>query len=86
MRASRRSRRPPRKKKDNLLLLGLLLFLVDAVAYLCVAALVAIDQLGDAARTVWPEAAAIEPGKDEEYSGRIVQRLRAKLSPSSTDE
>jgi uncharacterized sulfatase len=50
------------------------------------AALVAIDQLGDAARTVWPEAAAIEPGKDEEYSGRIVQRLRAKLSPSSTDE
>ena len=50
------------------------------------AALVAIDQLGDAARTVWPEAAAIEPGKDEEYPRRIVERLRTKLSPSSTDE
>ena len=50
------------------------------------AALVAIDHLGDAARTVWPEAAAIEPGKDEEYPRRIVQRLRTKLSPSSTDE
>ena len=42
MRASRRSRRPPRKKKDNPLLLGLLQFLVDAVAYLCVSILVAI--------------------------------------------
>jgi uncharacterized sulfatase len=48
------------------------------------AALIAIDQLGDAARTVWPEAAAIEPGKDEEYSRRLVQRLRTKLAPSST--
>ena len=50
------------------------------------AALIAIDELGDAARTVWPEAAAIEPGKDEEYPRRIVERLRTKLSPSSTDE
>ena len=45
-----------------------------------VAALIAIDQLGDAARTVWPEAAAIEPGQDEEYSRRLVARLRTKLA------
>jgi arylsulfatase A-like enzyme len=44
------------------------------------AALIAIDQLGDAARTVWPEAAAIEPGKDEEYPRRLVERLRTKLA------
>jgi hypothetical protein len=44
------------------------------------AALIAIDQLGDAARTVWPEAAAIEPGQDEEYSRRLVERLRTKLA------
>jgi len=48
------------------------------------AALIAIDQLGDAARTVWPEAAAIEPGEDEEYARRLVQRLRTKLPSSST--
>ena len=48
------------------------------------AALIAIDQLGDAARPVWPEAAAIEPGKDEEYARRIVELLRTKLPPSST--
>ena len=44
------------------------------------AALITIDQLGDAARTVWPEAAAIEPGKDEEYPRRLVERLRTKLA------
>jgi len=48
------------------------------------AALVAIDQLGDAARAVWPAAAAIEPSKDEEYARRLVERLRTKLPPSST--
>ena len=42
--------------------------------------IIAIDQLGDAARTVWPEAAAIEPGKDEEYPRRLVERLRSKLA------
>jgi hypothetical protein len=29
---------------------------------------------------VWPEAAAIEPGKDEEYPRRLVERLRTKLA------
>jgi len=48
------------------------------------AALITIDQLGDAARTVWPEAAAIEPEKDEEYARRLVQRLRTKLPPAAT--
>jgi uncharacterized sulfatase len=48
------------------------------------AALIAIDQLGDAARTVWPEVAAIEPEKDEEYARRLVQRLRTKLPPTAT--
>jgi len=50
------------------------------------AALIVIEQPGDAARPVWPEAAGIEPGKDEEYSRRLVERLRTKLAPSSTDE
>jgi hypothetical protein len=45
-----------------------------------VAALIAIDQLGDAARTVWPEAAAIEVRPDEEYSRRLVDRLRTKIA------
>jgi hypothetical protein len=48
------------------------------------AALIAIDQLGDAARSVWPAAAAIEPGKDEEYARRLVQSLRTKLPPTAT--
>ena len=43
-------------------------------------ALVTIDQLGDASRPVWPDAAAIEPGKDEEYMRRTVEHIRAKLS------
>jgi hypothetical protein len=48
------------------------------------AALIAIDQLGDAARSVWPAAAAIEAGKNEEYAQRLVQRLRTKLPPTAT--
>jgi len=44
------------------------------------AALIAIDQLGDASRPVWPEAAAIQPGQDEEYSLRLVERVRTKLA------
>ena len=50
------------------------------VSEIRLAALIAIDQLGDAARTLWPEAAAIEPGKDEEYPRRLVERLRTKLA------
>jgi hypothetical protein len=48
------------------------------------AALIAIDQLGDASQTVWPDAAAREPGKDEEYARRIVKRLRTKRPSSAT--
>ncbi len=43
-------------------------------------ALVTIDQLGDVSRSVWPDAAAIEPGKYEEYSRRTVEYIRAKLA------
>lgn len=42
-------------------------------------ALVAIDQAGDAARSLWPEAAALDLSKDEEYSGRTVMRIRKRL-------
>jgi N-sulfoglucosamine sulfohydrolase len=43
------------------------------------AALVAIDDLGEAARPLWGEAAALDLGKDEEYSRRTVERIRAKV-------
>ncbi len=42
-------------------------------------ALVAIDQAGDSARSLWPEAAALELSKDEEYSARTVMRIRKRL-------
>lgn len=42
-------------------------------------ALVAIDQAGDVARPLWPEAAALDLGKDEEYSARTVTRIRQRL-------
>lgn len=49
------------------------------------AALIAIDQLGDAARSVWPKAAAIElEEKDEQDTRRLVERLRTKLPPPAT--
>jgi uncharacterized sulfatase len=44
-----------------------------------VAALVAIDDLGEATRQLWPAAAALELDKSEEYSRRTVERLRAKV-------
>jgi len=44
-----------------------------------VAALVAIDDLGEAARPLWGAAAALDLGKDEEYSRRTVERIRAKV-------
>ena len=43
-------------------------------------ALIAIDQLGAASRPVWPDAAAVEVGADEEYARRLVERLRSKLA------
>ena len=42
-------------------------------------ALVAIDQAGEAARSLWPEAAALELSKDEDYSARTVMRIRKRL-------
>jgi len=42
-------------------------------------ALVAIDQSGEVARPLWPEAATLELGKDEEYSSRTVMRIRKRL-------
>ena len=42
-------------------------------------ALVGIDQLGEAARPLWSAAAALELGKDEEYSRRTVERIRRRL-------
>ena len=46
-------------------------------------ALVAIDELGDATRALWPAAAALDPGKDEEYSRRMVERIRRRLQPGA---
>lgn len=42
-------------------------------------ALVAVDQAGEAARLLWPQAANLELGKDEEYSARTVMRIRKRL-------
>jgi uncharacterized sulfatase len=42
-------------------------------------ALVAVDHLGDAARPLWAAAAALDLGKDEEYSRRTVERIRKRL-------
>jgi len=42
-------------------------------------ALVGIDQLGEAARPLWSAAAALDLGKDEEYSRRTVERIRKRL-------
>ena len=44
-----------------------------------VATLVSIDDLGEVARPLWPAAAALELGKDEEYSRRTVERIRQKV-------
>ena len=44
------------------------------------AALVAIDDLGTATRPLWPAAAALDFGQDEEYSRRTVERIRRRLA------
>ncbi|MGI9176650.1 MAG: sulfatase-like hydrolase/transferase [Pirellulales bacterium] len=44
------------------------------------AALVAIDEIGDAGRSLWNAAAALPFGKDEEYARRTVERIRGKLA------
>ncbi|MFM7243538.1 MAG: sulfatase [Planctomycetaceae bacterium] len=44
-----------------------------------VAALVAIDDLGEATRPLWPAAAALDLDKGEEYSRRTVERIRQKV-------
>ncbi len=46
-------------------------------------ALVAIDQLGEASRPLWKAAATLDLGKDEEYSRRMVERIRARLEASA---
>lgn len=43
-----------------------------------VAALVAIDDLGEITAPLWPAAAALDLGKDEEYSRRTVERIRRR--------
>ena len=43
------------------------------------AALVTIDEVGPAARSLWEAAAALALDKDEEYSRRTVERIRGKL-------
>lgn len=43
-------------------------------------ALVAIDQLDEAGRPLWKAAAALDLGKDEEYSRRMAERIRARLA------
>lgn len=45
-------------------------------------ALVAIDQLGEASGPLWTAASALDFGKDEEYSRRMVERIRARLEAS----
>jgi len=42
-------------------------------------ALVAIDRTGEPTRPLWAAAAALELGKDEEYSRRTVERIRKRL-------
>ena len=49
-------------------------------ADLLLAALVAIDDVGDAGRTLWRDAATLIFDKDEEYARRTVERIRAKLA------
>ncbi|MFM9023774.1 MAG: sulfatase-like hydrolase/transferase [Planctomycetaceae bacterium] len=44
------------------------------------AALVAVDGLGTATRPLWPAAAALDLGTDEEYSRRTVERIRRRLA------
>jgi arylsulfatase A-like enzyme len=43
------------------------------------AALSSIEQLGDDARQLWPRVAALAPGKNEEYSRRIVGQIRHRM-------
>ena len=43
-------------------------------------ALVSIDEVGDRAKPLWPQAAALSIGKDEEYSRRTVERIRRRLA------
>jgi N-sulfoglucosamine sulfohydrolase len=50
------------------------------------AALVAIDDLGDAAAQLWPEVATLTFGKDEEYSRRTVERIRTKLAVNAPSD
>ncbi|MFM7207364.1 MAG: sulfatase [Planctomycetaceae bacterium] len=45
-----------------------------------VAALVAIDDLGERTRPLWPTAAALELDTREEYSRRTVERIRSKAA------
>jgi uncharacterized sulfatase len=45
-------------------------------------ALVSIDEVGDRAKPLWPQAAALSIGKEEEYSRRTVERIRARLTAS----
>jgi len=47
------------------------------------AALVAIDDLGEATRPLWPAAAALDLDKGEEYSRRTVERIRRKAGLES---
>ena len=47
------------------------------------AAVAAIDQLGDRGRAAWEEVAAVEIGKDEEYAGRTIERIRRRLERSA---
>jgi uncharacterized sulfatase len=42
------------------------------------AALVAIDDLGEATRPLWPRAAMLDLDRSEEYSRRTVERIRRK--------
>jgi N-sulfoglucosamine sulfohydrolase len=44
------------------------------------AALSGIEQLGPAARSLWGRVAALSPGKNEEYSRRIVAQIRDRLA------
>jgi hypothetical protein len=48
-------------------------------------ALVAIDSVGEASRALWTAAAALEFGKAhkaDEYSRRMIQRIRKRLADS----
>lgn len=47
------------------------------------AALVAIDRLGDRGRRLWPTVAAVEVGDDEEYSRRTIERIRGRLAEAA---